>query len=239
MCAHVQIVTPEDTVYREKRRSSLVGLPYHHNFDLQELFDTCRVSLAEIQEFFQSTVRRPVLARRLTAADQCLETVSNRFCHTSGVLPEETRYLLVLFLQQLYDSMQHYITLECPPSDGSATQRPAALVGLTVIPHGQVRMSFEKQVQGLRLSEDMIDRIETFVNGLHRQITRTTRNTSPKERIAEMVEFWVDELVALSHYAFPEVNEDVADTVEHALKWIRDTLDMRELRYVNCACGDY
>jgi len=231
MDAPPQTVRPSATA--DNRLSSLVGVPYHHNLDLQQLLDASRTSLTQIQQFFQLNAGRPILARRLILADQSLERVTTRFCHTSRVLSDETRYLLVLFLQQLHDSIHHYISLECPPSDALFSLRPDVLAGPTTIPRGQVTLSFQKQVEGLRrLSEDMIDRIDAFVNSLHQHIARTTRNTSPKERIVEMVEFWVAELVALSLYAFPELTDDVSDTVDHALKAIRQVLDTRELRYL-------
>ena len=234
MDSHLQATpAPErPTLVRDNSLSSLVGIPYHHNLDLQQLFDTSRTSLIEIEHFFQLNAGRPILARRLILADQSLERLTNRFCHTSSAVPDEISYLLVLFLQQLYELTSDYVSLECPPSDSPFSLPPDVLAGLTAIPQGQVSLSFEKQVQGLRrLSENLLDRIEEFVHGLHRQITRATRNTSPKERMVEMVEFWVAQLVALSLYAFPKLMDDVSDSVDHALKGIREVLDMRELRY--------
>jgi hypothetical protein len=123
----------------------------------------------------------------------------------------------------LYESTRHYIVLECD-------SEPIVTGG----PHspGQISVSLEKEVQTLRLSDDMIERIEQHTKTLHREITRKTRNTSPKERIVETVGFWMAEIDALSHYAFPELGDDVAESVDHALKGIREVLDIRELGYI-------
>jgi hypothetical protein len=206
---------------------SPIAVPYHHDLELERLFDTPRGSLVIVREFFQSK-GRPVLARQLDSADQFLEVLSVRFCHTSQVTPDETRHILLLFLQQLYDSIHHYIALECDSESVAAMER-SPVHGLTMIPHDQVGGFFEKEAQKLRLSDDMIERIEQFVDILHHQITRKTRNTSPKERIVERVKFWSDQIDALSHYTFRELGDDVVESVDHALKGIREVLDMREL----------
>jgi hypothetical protein len=190
--------------------------------DLDRLFDAPRASLVTIQEYFQSN-GRPVLARQLVSANQFLEILSARFCHAAHVAPDETRHLLLLFLRELYEAIRHYIVLECDPEP--------VVTGGPLSP-GLVSVSLEKEVQKLRLSEDMIGRIDQHVNSLHREVTRKTRNTSPKERIVETVKFWIYQIEALSHYAFPELGDDVAESVNVALKGIREVLDMRELGYV-------
>jgi hypothetical protein len=201
---------------------------FHPNPDLDQLFDAPRASLLTIQEFFQSK-SRPVLARQLVSANQFLEILSTRFGHGSRVMPDESRHLVLLFLRELYESIRHYIVLECDSEP--------VVTGVVSAPHtlspGQVSISLDKEVQKLRLSDDMIERIEQFVNTLHREVTRKTRNTSPKERVVETVKFWIDQIDALSRYAFPELGDDVVESVNHALKGIREVLDMRELGSVS------
>jgi hypothetical protein len=153
-----------------------------------------------IQDFFQLK-RRPVLARQVVSAKQYLEILSAWFFHGSNATPDESRHLL-LFLGEMYESRRYYIALECDP-ESLVAESPSSAHTLSP---GEVSVPFEKKVQKARLSDDMIERIEQFVNStLHGKIARKTRNTSPKERVVETVKFWIDQIDALSHYSFPRL----------------------------------
>src|SRR5277367_2888129 len=77
-----------------RRRNVLVDIPYHHNLDLQQIFDTCRLYMTGIEQHLLSS-SQSVLSRRINAVDQALTTCCPIFCDATELL-EEPSYLLLL-----------------------------------------------------------------------------------------------------------------------------------------------
>src|SRR5271170_5528093 len=121
------------------RRKSIGEIPYHHNLDLQQLFDTCRVCVYAVEQSLHTSTQRPVLFRRLEEVDDTLKSIAIQFC--TPQIPDNCGYLLVLILQQIYESLRHYIETRCSPvSDVIEFTSEADIVVLKMIPHGQVHV---------------------------------------------------------------------------------------------------
>lgn len=207
-------------------RNALLGLPFHHNLTFQQLFDTCGISLAVIEQSLYSTSHH-VLQRRINNVSLTLNTVASEF-HSK--VTDEVSYLLLLILQKLYEILQIYIEKESVPfpKHFEAVQQggPTGLLG---IPHGQVHVSLEKLVAKLTILDDESERIEEFVYQVHRRIGRSTKNTSVLEKTVLSAEMWGEYLKALTAYAHPEHATRITSTVQEDLDEIRRLLEMKEL----------
>ncbi len=215
-----------------ERRSSLVGIPYHHNFDLQQLFDTCRVCITAVEQSLQSTLHRPVLSRRLDTADESFKSVSAGFSSSDNI-PDHSSYLLIIILKEVYELLRDHVEKNCPTISNIIEFSAAeGIIILTRIPRGQVHISIEKLVEQLDLSEDETEQIDEFIYRLHRRIGLATDNTSPLERIVRATELWTDQLVALTLFTFPHPTSGLTDSVKVALERIKFLLAKKELQYV-------
>ena len=215
-----------------ERRKSIGDIPYHHNLDLQQLFDTCRVCVFAIEQALHSSSQRPVVFRRLEEVDDTLKSIAAQFCSPPSSVSNRSSYLLILILQQVYESLRHYIETRCSPvSNVIEFSSDTGVVVLKMIPHGQVHVSIEKLAEKLDITDDEADQLEEFVYQLHRRIVRETRYTSPLERIVSATEMWTDQFVALSLYSFSRTKVHVPDSVRSALNNVREVLEMRDLQY--------
>jgi hypothetical protein len=210
-------------------RNALVGLPFHHNLTFQQLFDSCGVSLAVIEQSLYSTSHQ-VLQRRINNVSLTLNNVSSEFRHK---VADEISYLLLLILQKLYEILQMYIEKESVPFpkhfEAVQSGGPTGLLG---IPHGQVHVSLEKLVAKLTVTDDESERIEEFVYQVHRRIGRSTKNTSALEKTVLGAEMWGAYLKALAAYTHPEHAPRITSAVQEDLDEIKRLLEMKELGYV-------
>jgi len=212
---------------------SLANVPYHHNLDLQQIFDTCRVYVAAVEQSLQAARHRPVLSRRLDAVDEALKSISEQFCSTKDV-PDEASYVFILLLQKLYELLRQHVHVEGPQVTSVINVSPSGNpVVLTVIPHGQVHVSLEKLVEALHITNDTVERTNEFVYRLHRRIMRSTTNTSPLERVVSAAELWTDQLRALAIYSGLSKPKSISASVQFALSDIEHLLEMREIRYLH------
>ena len=91
-----------------ERRNSFVSVPYHHNFDLQQLFDTCRVCITAVEQSLQSALHRPVLSRRLDTVDESFKSVSAEFSSNVDI-PDNSSYLLIIILKEVYELLRDHV----------------------------------------------------------------------------------------------------------------------------------
>ena len=212
-----------------ERRNSFVSIPYHHNFDLQQLFDTCRVCITAVEQSLQSALHRPVLSRRLDTVDESFKAVSAEFSSNVEV-PDNSSYLLIIILKEVYEQLRDFVENNCPQiSNVIEFSSPEGIAVLTRIPHGQVSISIEKLVEELDLSEEETERIDEFIYRRHRRITLATENTTLLERIVKATEMWTEQLVALTLYTFPQQTSGLTAPVKVALERIKFLLAEREL----------
>lgn len=215
-----------------ERRNSFVSIPYHHNFNLQQLFDTCRVCITAVEQSLQSTLHRPVLSRRLDTVDESFKSISAEFSSNADV-PDNSSYLLIIILKEVYELLRYHVEKNCPPiSNVIEFSAPGGIVILTRIPHGQVNISIEKLVEELDLSEEETERLDEFIYRRHRRIAIATENTSPLERIVTATEMWTDQLVALTLYTFPRHTNGMTNSVKIAFERIKFLFAEKELQYV-------
>ena len=226
----MDILPPNIPDTNRERRKSVEEIPYHHNLDLQQLFDTCRVCVFAVEQSLHSTTQRPVLFRRLEEVDDTLKSIAAQFSNPPAKVSDTCSYLLILVLQQVYETLRHYIETRCPPvSNVIEFSSESGIVVLNVIPHGQVHVSIEKLAERLDITDDEADQLEEFVYQLHRRIVRETKYTSPLERIVSATERWTDQFVAISLYSFPRAKVHLPDSVRSALNTVRQVLEMRDL----------
>lgn len=216
-----------------EQEARLSDLPYHHNLDLGQLFDTCRAWINAVEQSLQSTANRPVLSRRLNSVADTVHTASTQF-RSNNNIPHNTSYLLALILQKIYEVLRHEVDskdsqLSGVSADGG-TENPIAS---KIIPRGQVHISIEKLVENLHISEDEAESVQEYVFRVQRRINRVTRYTSPLEKMVAATEMWADQFTALSLYTFPRYSAKLPDSVIFALGNIKALLDKRELRYIN------
>ena len=225
-------ILPPSLVETRARRTSIGEIPYHYNLDLQQLFDTCAVCVFAVEESLRSSTERPVLFRRLEEVNDTLKTVATQFSTPIATVSDNCKYLLILVLQQVYESLRHYIETRCSPvSNVIEFTSEGGIVVLKLIPHGQVHVSIEKLAELLDITEDEADQLEEFVYQLHRRIVRETKYTSPLERIVSATEMWMDQFVALSLYSFPRAKIHLPESVKSALDTVKEVLEMRDLQY--------
>jgi len=225
-------ILPPSLIETRPRRKSIGEIPYHHNLDLQQLFDTCRVCVFAVEQSLRSSTERPVLFRRLEEVDDTLKSVATQFSTPPTKVSDNCAYLLILVLQQVYESLRHYIETRCSPvSNVIEFTSEAGIVVLKMIPHGQVHVSIEKLAELLDITDDEADQLEEFVYQLHRRIVRETKYTSPLERIVSATEMWTDQFLALSLYSFPRAKIHLPDSVRSALNTVKEVLEMRDLQY--------
>ena len=197
-------------------------VPYHQNFDLQQLFDNCSGCVVAIGECLQ--LKRPVLYRRLDIIHDTLQSLSSDFCSASD-LHDNSAYLLIVVLQKIYEVLRHGLDSVGADSQPSTT---GASSSSTILGHGELHILIEKLVDSLDVSEDEVDRIEEYVFQVQRYIHRMTRHMSPLERLVSQAEGWIDQLIALSLYAFCRHTLRSSDSVVLAQEKIKTLLDMRE-----------
>lgn len=222
------LLSPQETT--RTGRKSVEEIPYHHNLDLQQLFDTCRVCVYAVEQSLHTSTQRPVLFRRLEELDDILKSIATQF--STAQVPDYYAYLLVLVLQRVYETLRQYIETRCSPvSDVIEFTSEAGIVVLKMIPHGQVHVSIEKLVEQLDITDDEASQLEEFVYQLHRRIVRETKYTSPLDRVVSSTEMWTDQFVALSLYSFPRTKMHLHDSIKASLSAIKEVLEMRDLQY--------
>jgi len=213
-------------------RTSAEDIPYHHNLDLQQLFDTCRVCVFAVEQSLQTSSQRPVLFRRLEEVDDTIKSIASQFSNPE--IPDNCGYLLVLILQQVYETLRHYIETRCSPAANVIEfSSESGIVVLKMMPHGQVHVSIEKLAERLAVTDDEAGQLEEFVYQLHRRIVRETKYTSPLERIVSATEMWTEQFVALSLYCFPRAKIHIPDSVKTSLDAVKAVVEMRDLQYFN------
>jgi hypothetical protein len=209
--------------------NAFVGLPFHHNLSFQQLFNTCNVSLAVIEQSLYST-SHCVTQRRINNISLTLNNASTEF-HIK--VPDESSYLLLLIIQKLYETLQLYIEKENVPFPKCfKVVRQGGPTGLLGIPHGQVHVSLEKLVAKLTVTDDESERIEEFVYQVHRRIGRNIKDTSALEKTVLSAEMWSTYLKALATYIHPRGTTKMTDAVQEAFDEIKQLLEMKELAYI-------
>jgi hypothetical protein len=209
--------------------NTLVGVPYHHNLTFQQLFDTCGINLAVIEQSLYSTSHH-VAQRRINNLSLILNNVSTEF---QARVADESSFLLLLILQKLYETLQLYIEKEDVPFPKHfEVIQQGGPTGLLGIPHGQVHVSLEKLVAKLTVTDDESERIEEFVYQVHRRIGRNTKNTSALEKTVLSAELWGTYLRALAIYVHPRGTTKFTGAVHEALDEIKRLLEMKELEYI-------
>lgn len=210
---------------------SLIDVPYHHNLNLRQIFDACRVCITSIEQSVRSESHVPTLSGRLDTIDEAFESVSTQFCADSLDVPNNALYLLLLILQKFYELLQHHVEVKRLVLS-NVTEFPNAkgITLLNMMPHGQVHVSIEKLLEDLNVVDFEADRIEDFVYRLHRQITHRVNELNHLERVVRASELWKEQLVSLSWYTFRRDSGVSVNSV--ALTQISDLLDFRDLRYI-------
>src|SRR5271169_752387 len=124
----------QDETNSQRRRNSIVDLPYDHNLDLEQLFETCLTCITAVTQLLQIVLNRPVLSRRLDTVDESIKTVSAQFSSSIEV-PDRTLYLLVVILKELYELLRHQVETNYFPISNIEFSAPDGLVVLNRIPH--------------------------------------------------------------------------------------------------------
>jgi len=174
-----EIQTHVDDINR-KRHNSLSNVPYHHNFDLQQLFDTCRVYIIDLEQRFWSNVYSPALSQRLKVPKEVLKTVSAHFC-CSDDISDESSYILVLMLQKMYELLRHAVDFNSSQTGIIDISPPDPPEFLTVIPHGQVHISLEKLAENHMSPKTSQNVLRSFSFIFNDRLSDWQRNSARKK----------------------------------------------------------
>lgn len=185
---------------------------------LRLIFNTCRVYIAVLQQRLQTS--HPVIIRRLKWIDASLNSLTER-CFSKYDIRDESIYLLILMLQNLYRILYCHVEKEFLPRFQVVEVSPSISVTLTVTSHKQILVLFDKLLDVLRVMIKSRRRIENFVTQLDNQIRRSARYSDQLENVVTASEMWTDHLMALSISLTANEGHEQIHSISLAIQHIR------------------
>ena len=183
------------------------AIPYHHNLELEQVFDSCHSYIALVRE---SSGTESILSH-IDFLDETLQWCSTQLTSNRDIAPS-CSLLLILILQELYEVLRRFVDLE------SLTIKQDSA---SVVPPGQVLVSLEKLAEHLDVPVVDREKIEKYMFRLQGEVHHAIEAMVSLKKVVIAAEIWCNQLAALTLYCYPRYLRSVKDSTKMAFEEVK------------------